>query len=309
MPRTRAMILTSIWSDPDFVALSPATKLVYLALLSQPDVNHLGLLSIAYSRWARALRGSVEWVRECVEELEEARFLVVDHETDQLLIRTFMRHDGVIKQPNILRAAASALGEVFSVKIAEALHQELALIDDSDYPASVGPILATMRAQLKGIAAKGSPNPSPNPSGNPSAKGLAKASKKGSENPLGDRGKGLGVTEEVAVRARARGTRIPEPFPITPEMVAWARERVPEVDGRLETEKFINYWRAKSGQAATKLDWPATWRNWMLAAAERLPSGRTGPVSSRSTTDDRVQQALDAGRRLQEQQDRGELGA
>lgn len=71
--------------------------------------------------------------------------------------------------------------------------------------------------------------------------------------------------------SRSRGTRIPEDFTVSPDMVAWARERTPHVDGRLETEKFINYWQAASGQKATKRDWPATWRNWMLNAEERAP--------------------------------------
>jgi hypothetical protein len=71
---------------------------------------------------------------------------------------------------------------------------------------------------------------------------------------------------------RKRGTRIPDDFAVTPEMVAWARERVPHVDGRLETEKFVNHWRAKPGREATKLDWVATWRNWMLNAASRSPA-------------------------------------
>jgi hypothetical protein len=71
---------------------------------------------------------------------------------------------------------------------------------------------------------------------------------------------------------RKRGTRIPDDFTATPDMVAWARDRVPHVDGRTETEKFINYWKAKSGAGATKVDWPATWRNWMLNAAERAPA-------------------------------------
>jgi 5-methylcytosine-specific restriction endonuclease McrA len=71
---------------------------------------------------------------------------------------------------------------------------------------------------------------------------------------------------------RKRGTRIPDDFTATPDMVAWARDRVPHVDGRTETEKFINYWQAKSGPGATKVDWPATWRNWMLNAAERAPA-------------------------------------
>lgn len=35
---------------------------------------------------------------------------------------------------------------------------------------------------------------------------------------------------------------------------------------RLEAEKFKDYWTAKSGKDATKLDWEATWRNWCRSA-------------------------------------------
>lgn len=80
-----------------------------------------------------------------------------------------------------------------------------------------------------------------------------------------------------------RGTRIPADFAtagVTAEMVTWARERCPHVDGKHETEKFVNHFTAKSGQAACKLDWPATWRNWMLTAEERAPQGRASPNGS-----------------------------
>lgn len=73
----------------------------------------------------------------------------------------------------------------------------------------------------------------------------------------------------TAPQKRRRGTRIPPDFAVTPEMVAWARKRVPHVDGRTETEKFINHWRSESGQKAVKLDWELTWKNWMLNGAER----------------------------------------
>jgi hypothetical protein len=59
-------------------------------------------------------------------------------------------------------------------------------------------------------------------------------------------------------------------------MTAWANANIRGVNGRLETEKFINYWRAKSGATATKVDWPATWRNWMITAAERAGRPPTG---------------------------------
>jgi hypothetical protein len=84
--------------------------------------------------------------------------------------------------------------------------------------------------------------------------------------------RGTGTPSLRSGAPRKRGTRIPDDFAVTPEMVEWARERVPHVDGRLETEKFINHWTAKTGKDATKLDWVATWRNWMLNAAARLPA-------------------------------------
>jgi hypothetical protein len=68
------------------------------------------------------------------------------------------------------------------------------------------------------------------------------------------------------VTPRKRGSRIAEDFRVTPEMNAWASTKAPGIDLGLETEKFINYWVAKSGKDATKVDWVATWRNWILNA-------------------------------------------
>lgn len=39
--------------------------------------------------------------------------------------------------------------------------------------------------------------------------------------------------------------------------------------------KFRDYWIAKPGQAGVKLDWPATWRNWCRAEAERGAGGQS----------------------------------
>lgn len=64
--------------------------------------------------------------------------------------------------------------------------------------------------------------------------------------------------------ARKRGSRIPEPFLVTADMREWAGARVPLVDVDSSTERFVNHWRAKAGKDATKLDWLATWRNWLI---------------------------------------------
>ena len=50
-----------------------------------------------------------------------------------------------------------------------------------------------------------------------------------------------------------------------------------------ELAKFRDYWPAKPGNHALKLDWNATWRNWVRNASERSPSGTTavlGPAES-----------------------------
>jgi hypothetical protein len=71
---------------------------------------------------------------------------------------------------------------------------------------------------------------------------------------------------------RKRGERLPEGWRPTPEDVAWQREHgVSDLDARRWLEKFANYWAAKTGKDATKLDWSKTWRNWLLTEQERQP--------------------------------------
>lgn len=80
---------------------------------------------------------------------------------------------------------------------------------------------------------------------------------------------------------RKRGCRIPEDFSVTSKMVTWARSRCPDVDGRRETEKFINYWTSTPGAKGLKLNWEKTWMNWMMSADERLPRHlRSVPTST-----------------------------
>lgn len=82
-------------------------------------------------------------------------------------------------------------------------------------------------------------------------------------------------------------------------MVAWGKEHFPNVDGEKETAKFIDHFLSATGSNATKLNWPATWRNWIRRAEKDYPqgglaartNGHPGPRSS--TTDQRVGAALD----------------
>ena len=95
------------------------------------------------------------------------------------------------------------------------------------------------------------------------------------------------------------------------KMRAWfLDEKLPAViDGKREHEKFMDYWLGVPGSKGRKLDWPRTWRNWMREAADRAarhgyrPGSALAPVSGApfrpSTTDQKVAQTLELGRRLQ----------
>lgn len=85
-----------------------------------------------------------------------------------------------------------------------------------------------------------------------------------------------------------RGTRIPDDFTVTDAMVTWAQEHAPHVDGRIETEQFRDYWTAKSGRDATKLDWTATWRTWMRKAEQQTGQRTHRRPAARPSTGDRA---------------------
>ena len=62
-----------------------------------------------------------------------------------------------------------------------------------------------------------------------------------------------------------RGTRLPKDWVLPKALGDWALTEhphwTPEIVRRI-AQQFRDHWVAKTGKDATKLDWPATWRNW-----------------------------------------------
>lgn len=86
-------------------------------------------------------------------------------------------------------------------------------------------------------------------------------------------------TEETSLPHK-RGQRLPPDWKPTPEDITWQRASTIADDlARRELAKFADYWAAKSGRDAAKLDWSATWRNWLRTAIERTPAAtKTRPA-------------------------------
>lgn len=81
-----------------------------------------------------------------------------------------------------------------------------------------------------------------------------------------------------------RGTRLPDNWELPDEWAQWARNRAgwTLADCAEEAELFRNYWTAKTGQAATSINWFRTWQNWAIRSFRKPGSatGRTGKQRS-----------------------------
>lgn len=78
------------------------------------------------------------------------------------------------------------------------------------------------------------------------------------------------VSESVFVSEREpRATRLASSWVLPDGWRTWARAERPDLDPGFTASNFLDYWQAKPGKDGRKLDWEATWRNWVRA--ERAP--------------------------------------
>lgn len=89
--------------------------------------------------------------------------------------------------------------------------------------------------------------------------------------------------EEPTGSSKKNGTRIPADF--VPDL-SWAvTQGLSPSQAEFEAANFRDYWTARSGAAATKRDWPATWRTWVRNYLSRRPNARGSPARAPSVQD------------------------
>lgn len=283
MTRSHGRVLASIWDDPDFQVLSVPAQRLYLLLVSQDSLNNAGRILLTVRRWSNGcVSTSPDDIRKSLAELDEHRFVVVDEDTEEVLIRSFIRNDGIVKQPQMMKNALREALAVKSPRLRSVLADELRKL---------------RREDAAFVAEQIDPGWQPDPGPGSGESTDSPVQSQGSLLPGFDqpavtvsagsaqsaelrRGRGRGSSSltscstSVVERAK-RATRIPDDFAVTQEMVVWARRECPDVDGRYATAQFVDYWVAKAGKDATKLDWTRTWQTWMRR--EQRDAARRGP--------------------------------
>lgn len=165
--RDFAQIKLSIWNDDSFLDLSSDAQLLYFVLISHPTMNragvgtwHAGRLSGLCSSWSRPV------VVSAARELIDGRFIVIDEDTDEFLVRTFVRHDGLMKQRNLATTMAREFAAVGSRAIKGVVVWELRRLHE-EHPEFKGWESDEASALLKKRAIDPSSDPSVDPSIHP----------------------------------------------------------------------------------------------------------------------------------------------
>ncbi|MBB4984971.1 hypothetical protein [Streptomyces nymphaeiformis] len=218
MARGHGRILTSIWEDADFLALGEREQRLYLFLISQPNLNHAGLLDLTLRRWSRKARGltSAE-LEKLLQTLEGARFIVMDEDTEELLIRSFVRNDGVWRMPKVMGAMVSGALEISSKHLQRALLDEMDRIpldelssEPTKYRGEDGPSIRAQIATHIQALRKAFGDLTPDPSGRGSVTPSATPSATPSDTPQeGDAEGG----PKASTRGRAGASRAHSPAP------------------------------------------------------------------------------------------------
>ncbi|WP_146148191.1 hypothetical protein [Glycomyces artemisiae] len=268
MARSEARIKVRIWEDDDFLALDGPEKLVYLFLISQPDIAHTGVLPLRVKRWANKLKFTTGQLEKVLAHLEDARFVVADYDEEELFVRSFIRNDEVYKQPKVLLAAVRQIAEISSKLIRGVLSFEIQRLLEEGLPGeNTRPTLLKMvgilgRALAFGVKPQVNTlsDTHPGTHGGTPSEGYAEDVPEGYAVPNAmPTGVGVGVGDgfEVVVTsssspsgeaeneashnsdeqapqrpaadAAKRGTRVPDGFTFTTEMQAWAKEKTPLV--------------------------------------------------------------------------------
>ena len=217
MPRTHARIAVTIWQDEDFLAQPVTAQWAYMLILSQPDLSAAGVLWYRPARWAsRAANVAAEHVERAVTFLEAARFVVVDRDTEELLVRTFIKNDQIWKTPNVFLSALRTVPGTLSRTLRATLREELQRLPLDQLTGPKGGVVRAEVAEL--VKQLPAPQP-PTPPGakNQQVKGHAATP---AEPPTGTAAEGFGERfgEGMPEPAGVRGmvTEVGNRIPLTP---------------------------------------------------------------------------------------------
>lgn len=125
MARNYANFVTAMWRVDEWRALRQDEQHAYFLLATQANISAAGTMPLTVRRWADMSAGLTEvTLTETLRRLQAANFVVIDEDTEELLVRSFVRHDNGYANPKRRPAIRDAASEIVSMPIRRALSVE-----------------------------------------------------------------------------------------------------------------------------------------------------------------------------------------
>lgn len=267
MARDRANVFTNIWADSDWRALSESAQRLYLLLLTHPTLTYAGVADWRTNRLSMmSADGSVEKLEAAAAELEDRKFIVVDEATEEVLIRSFVKHDGLLKSPNLAAALAREYANVYSPRLREVVAFEVQKLHRREPDLKGWDRLGTLLSEpARNVFDEGSPNPSPNPSGNPSpnpsVNPSGNPSVKGLPNPSinpSPTSTSTSTSNKLENPPKNRKRDLPEGW--APNEAHAKKAKEVGADVAFEAGQFTDYHLARGNKF---VDWNRAFSNWL----------------------------------------------
>lgn len=279
MARNYTTSTTTLWRpESKFTRLTGRQQAVYQMLKGQEQISSAGVVALTYKRWAQSASDyTVETLRADLAVLASEGHVVVDEDTEEVLLVKFIRWDKGYGNPKRIGVIQDDAQRIMSPPIKEAIADEL---DD------IG-CLPDLSAALRGMAKRESEIAYSACSEGlsretASSTGIGVVVTEGDTVALTPKPQSATLVPVAEATPRKRGTRLDPEWRPSDEDRAWTLQRLDQQTAAVELEKFRNHWVAKTGKDATKLDWGRTWRNWVLNANGRA----SPPPRQQQETDD-----------------------
>lgn len=335
------------WGDPDFKALTVAEQALYQKLISQPDISLAGVVTLATTRWAGQTADlTPAAIDVTLDGLAARRFIVVDRDTQEVLVRSFIRRDLGWKSLKTIKGIVTAVERVLSPTILGVISAELERIDTSglsdkrsdQYDATPREYI---EAQIAHLVDENPPRNTPSDGvctvrNSPPDTPCQGVSEGVSDTPPEGVSDGVFTVPPYTTTPTTAATAAPTPAaaggcggnastdlalvvdttasadaPATPTPKTRRGSRLPDAwtparsDANLNAEqafdaqwltdqldRFRDYWAGVTGAKGTKLDWDATWRNWIRRSGDQRRRNNRGPdwdaLMAHATSDDRA---------------------
>jgi hypothetical protein len=121
-----AKVRRNIWADEDFRDLPAMSQWLYLYVITSPTLSYCGVADWRPARIAATTSDlSAIDVEVAAVELEMGHYLVIDRDTEEVLVRSWVKHDELMDRWNMAAAMTRTYAQVASKVLRGVIVHEL----------------------------------------------------------------------------------------------------------------------------------------------------------------------------------------